>query len=55
MPETVYRKAATVEFWDGYAPWYKLWMEHHNYHSRIPEERLLVSVFTGGTNHRKGR
>lgn len=29
------RRAATVTFWDGYAPWYKLWMEHNRYHDRI--------------------
>lgn len=37
MPETVCKRAATVGFWDGYAPWYKLWMEHNRYHDRIIE------------------
>jgi ubiquinone/menaquinone biosynthesis C-methylase UbiE len=31
------RRAATVAYWDGYAPWYKLWMEHTRYHNRIVE------------------
>jgi SAM-dependent methyltransferase len=35
MEETVCRKAATIGFWDGYARWYKLWMEHNHYHDRI--------------------
>ena len=26
--EDICRRAATVHFWDGYAPWYKLWREH---------------------------
>lgn len=35
MEQTVCRKAASVGFWDGYARWYKLWMEHNHYHDRI--------------------
>ena len=35
MGNAVCRKAARVSFWDGYAPWYKLWMEHNRYHDRI--------------------
>lgn len=35
MEQTICRKAATVGFWDGYARWYKLWMEHNKYHDRI--------------------
>ena len=31
------RKAASLSFWDGYAPWYRLWMEHTGYHNRIIE------------------
>jgi len=34
---SVCRKAATVGFWDGYARWYKLWMEHTSYHAPIIE------------------
>lgn len=35
MSNAVCRKAATVSFWDGYAPWYKLWIEHNHYHDRM--------------------
>ncbi len=37
MANTLCKKAATVSFWDGYAPWYKLWMDHNRYHNRIIE------------------
>jgi SAM-dependent methyltransferase len=37
MEKKICKRAATVQFWDGYAPWYKLWMEHNNYHNRIIE------------------
>ena len=26
---------ASVEFWEGNAEWYKLWVEHNSYHDRI--------------------
>ncbi len=29
--------AASIEFWDHYAKWYKLWMEHTRYHQMIVE------------------
>lgn len=29
--------AKKIAFWDGYAKWYKLWIEHNNYHDRIIE------------------
>jgi SAM-dependent methyltransferase len=35
MEQVVCKRAASVEFWDGYAPWYKLWMAHTRYHDRI--------------------
>jgi len=35
MEQTVCKRAATVKFWDGYAQWYKLWLEHNNYHDGI--------------------
>ena len=35
MEGTICKKAATVGFWDGYARWYKLWMDHTRYHERI--------------------
>ncbi len=28
-------RPSTVAFWDGYAQWYKLWMEHNHYHDEI--------------------
>lgn len=30
-----HRTTTTVGFWDGYACWYKLWMEHNHYHNKI--------------------
>lgn len=33
--EQVIQRVATVAFWDGYARWYKLWLEHNCYHERI--------------------
>jgi ubiquinone/menaquinone biosynthesis C-methylase UbiE len=30
-------RQATVNYWNGNAKWYKLWMEHNNYHDRIIE------------------
>jgi len=35
MEQVVCRRVATVKFWDAYAKWYKLWMEHTLYHGRI--------------------
>jgi len=37
MANTVCSRTASITFWDGYAPWYKLWMEHNHYHNRIIE------------------
>ena len=37
MANKVCSRTASVTFWDGYAPWYKLWMEHNRYHNRIIE------------------
>jgi SAM-dependent methyltransferase len=37
MEQAVCKRVATVKFWDGYARWYKLWMEHTQYHQRIIE------------------
>ncbi len=33
----VCRRVATVGFWDGYARWYKLWLDHSSYHAPIIE------------------
>jgi hypothetical protein len=35
MAKTVCSRAASVSFWDGYAPWYKLWIEHNHYHDKV--------------------
>lgn len=35
METSVSRRIATVEFWDDYARWYKLWVEHTHYHQKI--------------------
>jgi hypothetical protein len=46
MSEIVCRRAATAGFRDGYAPWYKLWMEHNHYHNRIIE--MLTTIIEPG-------
>ena len=33
----VCRRVAAVAFWDSYARWYKLWLEHNNYHAPVIE------------------
>jgi hypothetical protein len=35
MDNTICSRVATVGFWDGYARWYKLWMEHTRYHDGV--------------------
>ena len=35
VESTVCRRAATVGFWDGYARWYKLWLDHTSYHEPV--------------------
>ena len=46
MANTVCSRTASVKFWDGYAPWLKLWIEHNRYHDRIIE--LLTSMVEPG-------
>ncbi len=46
MEQAVCREVATVRFWDAYAPWYKLWMEHTRYHDRVVE--VLGNVIERG-------
>lgn len=46
MEQVICKRAATVEFWDGYARWYKLWMEHNHYHDRIID--ILMTVVEPG-------
>jgi len=43
MEAAVCKRVATVRFWDGYARWYKLWMEHTQYHQRIIEVLLAMT------------
>ncbi len=43
MGAAVCKRVATVRFWDGYARWYKLWMEHTQYHQRIIEVLLAMT------------
>jgi SAM-dependent methyltransferase len=43
MKQAVCKRVATVKFWDGYARWYKLWMEHTRYHERIIEVLLALT------------
>jgi hypothetical protein len=46
MEQTICPRAATVGFWDGYARWYKLWMEHTRYHDSVIE--LLMTIVEPG-------
>ena len=43
MEKAICKRVATVRFWDGYARWYKLWMEHTNYHKRIIEVLIAMT------------
>ncbi|MFA5074155.1 MAG: methyltransferase domain-containing protein [Nitrospirota bacterium] len=35
MEQVICEGPETVVFWDRYAPWYKLWMEHTAYHENV--------------------
>lgn len=37
---------ASIEFWDHYAKWYKLWVEHTRYHQKIIE--VLKRIISPG-------
>lgn len=43
MEKKICKRAATVQFWDGYAKWYKLWIEHNNYHDRIIDVLTIMA------------
>jgi len=43
MEAAVCKQVATVKFWDGYAKWYKLWIEHTHYHERIIEVLMTMT------------
>ncbi|NTW57661.1 MAG: methyltransferase domain-containing protein [Nitrospirae bacterium] len=46
MEKSICPKAATVGFWDGYARWYRLWIEHTRYHDII-NDMLMTMVEPG--------
>jgi ubiquinone/menaquinone biosynthesis C-methylase UbiE len=46
MREALCRMEASIPFWDGYARWYKLWLEHNPYHDKILE--ILISRIKPG-------
>jgi len=46
MERAICKRATSVEFWDGYAKWYGLWLEHTGYHHRIIET-LTTMVESG--------
>jgi SAM-dependent methyltransferase len=35
MNTAICRRTTKVQFWDGYARWYRLWAEHNTYHDPI--------------------
>ncbi len=35
MNEGICKRTATVRFWNGYAKWYKLWVDHTSYHAPV--------------------
>jgi hypothetical protein len=41
--QQICRRAATVAFWDGYAKWYKLWMDHTHYHDRVLDVLMTMA------------
>jgi SAM-dependent methyltransferase len=43
MEAAVCKQVTTVKFWDGYAKWYKLWMDHTHYHQKIIEVLLAMT------------
>ena len=44
--ETVHPVVRTVAYWDEYAPWYRLWLEHTDYHHGI--KNLLAGIVRPG-------
>jgi SAM-dependent methyltransferase len=43
MEAAVCKHVATIKFWDGYARWYKLWIEHTQYHQKAIEVLLAMT------------
>lgn len=46
MEKTVCKRVRTVQFWDSYAKWYKLWVEHTDYHDRAIQ--MLMTMVKPG-------
>ncbi len=46
MEKTICKRARTVHFWDGYAKWYKQWIEHGDYHGMII--KILMTMVKPG-------
>ncbi len=46
MGKIVCKKVRTVHFWDNYAKWYKLWIEHTDYHQRAI--KMLMTMVKPG-------
>jgi ubiquinone/menaquinone biosynthesis C-methylase UbiE len=46
MENATWNRVASVKFWDNYAKWYKLWIEHTYYQERII--RMLLSMTEPG-------
>jgi ubiquinone/menaquinone biosynthesis C-methylase UbiE len=42
MEAAVCKQVTTVKFWDTYAKWYKLWIEHTHYHERIVDVLMTM-------------
>ncbi|MGO9380123.1 MAG: hypothetical protein ACLP29_16445 [Dissulfurispiraceae bacterium] len=42
MAKSICTGVASVHFRYGYAPRYKLWMEHNNYHDRIIQTLMTM-------------
>lgn len=43
LGQAAYKWVASVEFWDCYAKWYKLWIEHTDYHGKIIEVLMAMT------------
>ncbi|MGQ9777651.1 MAG: class I SAM-dependent methyltransferase [Thermodesulfobacteriota bacterium] len=41
-------RVSSIDFWDSYARWYKLWIEHTYYHERIL--KMLKKIVRSGQN-----
>lgn len=43
MGKAAHQWVASVQFWDSYARWYKLWIEHTDYHQKIIEVLMAMT------------